>query len=94
MAVTDGAGTVIGGDVGATMAHGHKDGWCVRRLRGSPKRSTGLSDSPKVRVCGLRVGAFCKAAKAGRMVVAEGVGVITHHNGEHSTFQRAHNLLP
>ena len=21
-------------------------------------------------------------------------GGITHHNGEHSTFQRAHNLLP
>ena len=24
----------------------------------------------------------------------QGLPVITHHNGEHSTFQRAHNLLP
>ena len=88
MAAMDGVGAVTGGDVGATTAHGHKDGWCVRRLRGSLKRSTGLSDSLKVRACGPRVrahgprvgargpmvGVFCTAAKAGHTVVAKGVG--------------------
>ena len=81
VATMDGAGPVAGGDVGATTAHGHKDGWRVRRLGGSPKRSTGLSDSPKVRVRGPRVGAhglmvgvFHTAAKAGYAVVAKGVG--------------------
>ena len=47
MAATDGVGVVTGGDMGAMAACSHKDGWHVGRLGGSPKRSTGLSDSPK-----------------------------------------------
>ena len=42
-----GVGSMTGGDMGVMAACGHKDGWHVGRLGGSPKRSTSLSDSPK-----------------------------------------------
>ena len=42
-----GVGSMTGGDMGTMTACSHKDGWHVRRLGGSLKRSTSLSESPK-----------------------------------------------